>query len=82
MKLCHPVPSSVTENLAFGKPVTVSKRYNNKDFEPSFAVDDDVSTYLLKCVLTASGEKNAWLKVDLGEVKNIASISFIHGGCK
>ena len=70
------------ENLAIDKPVTVSKRYNNKSFDPSHAVDGDVSTDLLKCSLTASGEKEAWLTVDLGEVKNIAAISFLHGGCK
>ena len=45
------------ENLAIDKPVTVSKRYNNKSFDPSHAVDGDVSTDLLKCSLTASGEK-------------------------
>ena len=49
--------SSITENLAFGKSVTVSKRYNNKHFDPILAVDGDVSTNLLKCSLTASGEK-------------------------
>ena len=80
--LFNPVSSSVTENLAFGKPVIVSKRYNIKDFDPSLAVDGDVSTDLLKCSLTASREKEAWLTVDLREVKNIASISFLHGGCK
>ena len=80
--MVNKVSSSVTENLAFGKPVTVSKRYNNKDFNSSLAVDGDVSTDLLKCSLTASGEKEAWLTVDLGEVKNIASISLLHGGCK
>ena len=78
----HPVSSSVTENLAFGKSVKVSKRYNNVNFDPSLAVDGEVSTDLLKCSLTASGETEAWLTVDLGEVKNIASISFVHGGCK
>ena len=82
VKLVNKVSSSVTENLAFGKPVTVSKRYNNKDFDPSLAVDGDVSTDLLNCSLTASGAKEAWLTVDLGEVKNIAAISFLHGGCK
>ena len=76
------VLSSVTENLALDKPVTVGKRYNNKHFDPGLAVDGDVSTDLLSCSLTASGEKEAWLTVDLGEVKNIASISFLHGGCK
>ena len=81
-KIVYPVFSSVTENMAFGKPVTVSRRYNNESFDPSLAVDGDVSTDLLKCSLTASGEKEAWLTVDLGEVKNIASISFLHGGCK
>ena len=81
-KIVYPVFSYVTENLAFGKSVTVSKRYNYKHFDPSLAVDGDVSTDLLKCSLTASGEKEAWLTVDLGEVKNIASISFLHGGCK
>ena len=80
--LNSPVLSSVTENLALDKPVTVGKRYNNKHFDPGLAVDGDVSTDLLKCSLTASGEKEAWLTVDLGEVKNIASISFLHGGCK
>ena len=74
--------SSITENMAFGKPVTVSKRYNNEHFDPGLAVDGDVSTDLLKCSLTASGEKEAWLTVDLGERKNIASISFLNGGCK
>ena len=78
----HPVFSSVTDNLAFGKPVTISKRYNDNHFDPSLAVDGEVSTDLLKCSLTASGEKEAWLRVDLTEVKNIASISFLHGGCK
>nr|XP_022309501.1 uncharacterized protein LOC111115154 isoform X2 [Crassostrea virginica] len=73
-------PSLQYENLAFGKPVTVSKRYNTLNFDPNLAVDGDVSTDLLKCSLTASGERKAWLTVDLGEVKNIASISFIHGG--
>ena len=80
--LFNPDSSSVTENLAFGKPVTVSKRYNTINFNPSLAVDGDVSTDLLKCSLTASGEKEAWLTVDLGEVKNIASITLLHGGCK
>ena len=70
------------ENMAFRKEVTVSKRYNKTMFDPSLAVDGDVSTDLLKCSLTASREKEAWLSVDLGEVKNIASISFLHGGCK
>ena len=74
--------SSDTENMAFGKPETVSRRYNNECIHPRLAVDGDVSTDLLKCSLTASGEKEAWLTVDLGEVKNIASISFLHGGCK
>ena len=78
----HPISSSITENMAFGKSVTVSKRYNDKHFDPSLAVDGDVSTDLLNCSLTASGEREAWLTVDLGEVKNIASISFLHGGCK
>nr|XP_022307719.1 multiple epidermal growth factor-like domains protein 10 [Crassostrea virginica] len=68
------------ENLALDKPVTVGKRYNIKHFDPGLAVDGDVSTDMLKCSLTASGEKEAWLTVDLGEVKNIASISFFHGG--
>ena len=68
--------------MSFGKTVTVSKIYNNINFDPSLAVDGDVSTDLLKCSLTASGEKEAWLRVDLREVKNIASISFLHGGCK
>ena len=68
--------------MAIGKPVTVSKRYNYKHFDPGLAVDGDVSTELLKCSLTASGEKDAWLTVDLGEVKNIASITLLHGGCK
>ena len=77
-----PVLSSVTENLALDKPVTVGKRYNIKHFDPGLAVDGDVSTDMLKCSLTASGEKEAWLTVDLGEVKNIASISLLHGGCK
>ena len=77
-----PISHFVKENLAFGKPVNVSKRYNTKNFDPSLAVDSDVSTYLLKCSLTASGEKEAWFTVDLGEVKNIATISFLHGGCK
>ena len=78
----HPVSSSVTDNLAFGKSVTVSKRYNNRHFDPGLAVDGDVNTDLLKCSLTASGAKEAWLTVDLGEVRNIASMSFLHGGCK
>uniref|UniRef100_A0A8W8P4D4 SRCR domain-containing protein n=1 Tax=Magallana gigas TaxID=29159 RepID=A0A8W8P4D4_MAGGI len=69
------------ENLALSGTVTVSQRYNNKDFDPSLAVDGDHSTDLLKCSLTASGQKEAWLTVDLGEERNIASISFIHGGC-
>ena len=77
-----PISHFVKENLAFGKRVTVSKRYNNYNFDPSLAVDGDVSTDLLKCSLTASGEKEAWLTVDLGEVKNIAAISLLHGGCK
>uniref|UniRef100_A0A8W8NUY8 protein-tyrosine-phosphatase n=1 Tax=Magallana gigas TaxID=29159 RepID=A0A8W8NUY8_MAGGI len=68
------------ENLSLNKTVTVSQRYNNKDFDPSLAVDGDHSTDLLKCSLTASGQKEAWLTVDLGEERNIASISFIHGG--
>ena len=80
--MVNPVSSSVTENLAIGKTVTVSKRYNKKNFDPRLAVDGDVSTDLLKCSLTASGEKEAWLTADLGEVKNIAFISFLHGGCK
>ena len=80
--LFNPVSSSVTENLAFGKPVIVSKRYNNINFDPSLAVDGNASTDLLSCSLTASGEKEAWLTVDLEEVKNIAAISFLHGGCK
>ena len=80
--IVHPVFSYVAENLAFGKSVTVSKRYNNKHFDPGLAVDGDLSTELLNCSLTTSGEKEAWLTVDLGEVKNIASISLIHGGCK
>ena len=74
--------SSDSEDLAFGKPVTVSKKYNKKDVDPSLAVDGDVSTDLLRCSLTGSGENEAWLTVDLEEVKNIASISFLHGGCK
>ena len=61
--------------------MNVGKIYTYKHFDPSIAVDGDVSTDLLKCSLTASGEKEAWLTVDLGEVKNIASISFLHGGC-
>lgn len=60
----------------------MSKRYNNKDFDPSLTVDGDHGTDLLKCSLTASTQKEAWLTVDLGEKKNIASVSFIHGGCK
>ncbi|XP_052696249.1 uncharacterized protein LOC128174859 [Crassostrea angulata] len=68
------------EYLALGKTGTVSQRYNNKDFDPSLAVDGDHSTDLLKCSLTASGQKEAWLTVDLGEKKNIASFSLIHGG--
>uniref|UniRef100_K1PV18 F5/8 type C domain-containing protein n=1 Tax=Magallana gigas TaxID=29159 RepID=K1PV18_MAGGI len=70
------------ENLSLNKTVTVSQRYNSKDFDPSLAVDGNHSTDLLKCSLTASGQKEAWLTVDLGEEKNIAVISFIHGGCK
>lgn len=70
------------ENLALNKTVTVSQRYNNKDFDPSNAVDGDNSPDLLKCSLTASGQKEAWLTVDVGEVKNFAAISFLHGGCK
>eukprot|EP00105_Crassostrea_gigas_P037704 XP_019921852.1 PREDICTED: cell death abnormality protein 1-like [Crassostrea gigas] len=70
------------ENLALNKTVTVSQRYNNKDFDPSLAVDGDHSTDLLKCSQTANGQKEAWLTVDLEEEKNIASISFTHGGCK
>ena len=77
-----PISPFVKENLAFGKQVTVSERYNNYNFDPSLAVDGDVTTDLLKCSLTASGEKEAWLTVDLGDVKNIASITFLHGGCK
>ncbi|XP_061165539.1 receptor-type tyrosine-protein phosphatase gamma-like [Saccostrea echinata] len=68
------------ENLASKKTVTVSSRYNNGYFPPSKAVDGDKSTYLLDCSLTASGQKEAWLTVDLGENKNIASISILHGG--
>ncbi|XP_062609121.1 uncharacterized protein LOC134270889, partial [Saccostrea cucullata] len=68
------------ENLARGKIVTVSSRYNDGYFSPSKAVDGDKSTYLLDCALTASGQKEAWLTVDLGEKKNIASISILHGG--
>ena len=82
LKSFNPMSSSVSDNLSFGKSVTVSKRYNDENFDPSLAVDGDVSTDLLKCSLTASGEKVAWLTVDLGEVKNIASISLLHGGCK
>ncbi|XP_062578135.1 uncharacterized protein LOC134240033 [Saccostrea cucullata] len=67
-------------NLANNKPVSVSTRYNNGYFSPSKAVDGDRSTYLLDCALTASGQKEAWLTVDLGEKKNIASISILHGG--
>lgn len=72
----------VSENLSLNKKVTVSQKYNNKDFDPSLAVDGDHSTDLLKCSLTASGQKETWLTVDLGDEKNIASILFIHGGCK
>ncbi|XP_065943686.1 uncharacterized protein [Magallana gigas] len=68
------------KNLSLNKTVTVSQRYNNKDFDPSLAVDGDLSTDLLKCSLTASGQKEAWLTVDLGEEKNIAAISVLHGG--
>ncbi|XP_065943691.1 uncharacterized protein [Magallana gigas] len=68
------------ENLALNKTVTLSQRYNNKDFDPSLAVDGDHSTDLLKCSLTASGQKEAWLTVDLGGEKNIVSIFFVHGG--
>ncbi|XP_062608092.1 uncharacterized protein LOC134269932 [Saccostrea cucullata] len=71
---------SVVENLAIRKSVTVSSRYNNGYFEPSKAVDGDKSAYLLDCALTASGQKEAWLTVDLGDNKNIASISILHGG--
>ncbi|XP_052696254.1 multiple epidermal growth factor-like domains protein 6 [Crassostrea angulata] len=70
----------MNQNLAFNKTVTVSQKYNNKDFDPSLAVDGDHSTDLLKCSLTASGQKEAWLTVDLGEEKNIAAIAFVHGG--
>ena len=59
--------------------MNVGKIYTYKHFDPSIAVDGDVSTDLLKCSLTASGEKEARLTVDLGEVKNI---SFLHGVCK
>lgn len=72
----------LSENLSLKKTATVSKRYNNKDFDPSLAVDGDDSTDLLKCSLTASGQQEAWLTVDLGEEKNIAAISFVNGGCK
>ncbi|XP_062611637.1 receptor-type tyrosine-protein phosphatase gamma-like isoform X2 [Saccostrea cucullata] len=67
------------ENLANRKSVTVSSRYNDGHFSPSNAVDGDRSTYPLDCSLTASGQKEAWLSVDLGKKKNIASISILHG---
>ncbi|XP_062581865.1 sushi, nidogen and EGF-like domain-containing protein 1 [Saccostrea cucullata] len=74
------INSQQYENLASRKPVKVSSRYNYGYFSPSKAVDGDKSTYLLECALTASGQKEAWLTVDLGENKNIASISILHGG--
>ncbi|XP_056002134.1 receptor-type tyrosine-protein phosphatase U-like isoform X2 [Ostrea edulis] len=67
-------------NVAYGKSARISTRYNDNDFTPGKAVDGDTSTYPLDCALSASGQKEAWLQVDLGEKKNIASISFIHGG--
>ncbi|XP_062608093.1 delta and Notch-like epidermal growth factor-related receptor [Saccostrea cucullata] len=68
------------ENLSSRKTVTVSTRYNDGYFSPSKAVDEDRSTYLLDCSLTASDQEEAWLTVDLGEKKNIASITILHGG--
>lgn len=80
--ICHVYLQFHIVNLALRKHVTVSSRYNATYFDPSLAVDGDVSTDLSMCTLTDSGQKEAWLTVDLGEVKNIASVSFLHGGCK
>ncbi|XP_062617055.1 multiple epidermal growth factor-like domains protein 10, partial [Saccostrea cucullata] len=71
--------SAKDKNLAFNKTVRVSKRYNNDYFAPSKVVDGNWSISLLQCALTASGQKEAWLTIDLGERKNVASITMIHG---
>ncbi|XP_062612432.1 protein eyes shut homolog, partial [Saccostrea cucullata] len=71
--------STKDKNLAFNKTVTVSKRYNKDYFAPSKVVDGNWSIYQLQCALTASGQKEALLTIDLGENKNVASITMVHG---
>ena len=62
LRFFNPDSSSVTKKLAFKKPVSFNKRYNNTNFNPSLAEDDDVRTDLFKCSLFASEEKDAWLQ--------------------
>ena len=62
LRFFNPDSSSVTKKLAFKKPVSFNKRYNNINFNPSLAEDDDVRTELFKCSLFASEEKDAWLQ--------------------
>ena len=60
--------------------MTVIERYTYFKFDPSLVAYVDVRADLLNCSLTASGEKEAWLTEDLGEVNNIASIHFVSSG--
>ncbi|MBR2980764.1 MAG: family 43 glycosylhydrolase [Odoribacter sp.] len=62
-------PLTTTQNIAFGKPVTVSSYYS-EDYKPQYATDDNNGT-LWRPKSTNAGE---WIQIDLEETKKISRI--------
>jgi hypothetical protein len=62
------------ENLALKKNTTMSSKYQIMKDTSSKAVDGNTGQRMPECIMTASGQHQAWWQVDLGVEQSVSNI--------